>query len=69
MIELSLNIRCDTPGTTLNVTSNHLQIRPMPDNYSPSNTGEELAKRGEDFGLPVSKSRICPIIDQKLADI
>jgi len=56
MIELHINFRCDRPGTTLNITSNHLEIQPMPDNWGAGNTGEELAKRVPEFGLPVSKS-------------
>ncbi|KAG8836448.1 45 kDa subunit of RNA polymerase II [Serendipita sp. 400] len=55
MIILTLSVRCDTPGTTMNVTSNHLEVRPQPDMYSSG--GEELSKRTEDFGLPVSRSR------------
>lgn len=58
MIQLLLNVRCETPGTTLHVTSNHLEIYAMRDNFGPSNTGEEVLKRGEDFGLPVSKSMV-----------
>ncbi|KIM30666.1 hypothetical protein M408DRAFT_15564 [Serendipita vermifera MAFF 305830] len=57
MIELRIDFRCDRPGTTMNITSNHLEIRPMPDNWGPGNTGEELAKRTPEFGIPVSKSK------------
>jgi hypothetical protein len=56
MIELHINFRCDRPGTTMNITSNHLEIQQMQDNWEDGNTGEELAKRVPEFGLPVSKS-------------
>jgi hypothetical protein len=56
MIELHINFRCDRPGTTMNITSNHLEIQQMPDNLGSGNTGEELAKRVPEFGLPVSRS-------------
>ena len=51
MVILTLHVRCDTPGMTMNVTSDHLQIQSGGDAWG----GEELTKRGEDFGLPVSK--------------
>ncbi|CAG7850523.1 DNA-directed RNA polymerase II subunit RPB3 Short=RNA polymerase II subunit 3; Short=RNA polymerase II subunit B3; AltName: Full=B44.5; AltName: Full=DNA-directed RNA polymerase II 45 kDa polypeptide [Serendipita indica DSM 11827] len=53
MVVLTLHVRCDMPGTTMNITSDHLQIQSGGDAWG----GEELTKRGEDFGLPVSKSR------------
>lgn len=56
MVELTLDVRCDLPGTTMNVTSNHLQLRPIHDQYGTTANSEELNKRSLDFGMPVSKS-------------
>lgn len=60
MILLHLNVRCDTPGTTLEVTSNHLQMEALQEPWNPhgGSSGEELTKRGEGFGLPVSRSML-----------
>jgi hypothetical protein len=37
----------------MEVTSNHLEVIPYQDEVS---SGDELTKRGEDFGQPVGKS-------------
>jgi DNA-directed RNA polymerase II subunit RPB3 len=57
MIELSLHVRGPETATTQNVTSNHLEIGQIQDQWGTVATGEELAKRVEDFGKPVSQSK------------
>lgn len=57
MIQLRLDVRCDAPGVTFEVTSNHLEVHRMQD-FEGGGTGEELSKRPEYFGWPVSKSEI-----------
>jgi hypothetical protein len=57
MIELSLHVRGPETATTQNVTSNHLQIGQIQDQWGTVATGEELTKRTEDFGKPVSQSK------------
>jgi DNA-directed RNA polymerase II subunit RPB3 len=57
MIELSLHVRGPETATTQNVTSNHLQIGQIQDHLGTVATGEELTKRVEDFGKPVSQSK------------
>jgi DNA-directed RNA polymerase II subunit RPB3 len=54
-ILLVLHVACND-DTTLNVTSNHLEVNPFPeDENTVTESGEELAKRGEYFGHPVGK--------------
>ena len=54
-ILLVLHVACND-DTTLNVTSNHLEYNPFPeDENTVSEPGEELTKRGEYFGHPVGK--------------
>ena len=54
-ILLVLHVACND-DTTLNVTSNHLEVNPFPeDENTVSEPGEELTKRGEYFGHPVGK--------------
>jgi len=55
MIQLRLDVRCDTPGVTFEVTSNHLEVHRM-QVFEGGGTGDELSKRPEYFGWPVSKS-------------
>jgi hypothetical protein len=57
MIQLRLDVRCDTAGVTFEVTSNHLEVHRMQD-FEGGGTGEELSKRPEYFGWPVTKSAI-----------
>jgi hypothetical protein len=57
MIQLRLDVRCEVPGVTFEVTSNHLEVHRMQD-FEGGGTGEELLKRPEYFGWPVSKSAI-----------
>ena len=57
MIQLRLDVRCDTPGVTFEVTSSHLEVHRMQD-FEGGGTGEELLKRPEYFGWPVSKSAV-----------
>ena len=58
MIQLRLDVRCDTPGVTFEVTSNHLEVHRM-QVFEGGGTGDELSKRPEYFGWPVSKSVFC----------
>ena len=52
---LVLHVACND-DTTLNVTSNHLEVNPFPeDENTVTESGEELTKRGEYFGHPVGK--------------
>jgi DNA-directed RNA polymerase II subunit RPB3 len=58
-IELYLNVACNE-NQTMDVTSNHLEVGSHSDdqrdhNPNEPNDGEELSKRGEDFGHPVGK--------------
>ena len=54
-ILLVLHVSCNDDNT-LNVTSNHLEVNPFPeDENTASESGEELTKRGEYFGHPVGK--------------
>ncbi|KAF9268887.1 insert subdomain of RNA polymerase alpha subunit [Marasmius fiardii PR-910] len=55
-IVLLLNVSC-ADAVTMDVTSNHLAIEP-PMNIDFDDTGEELAKRSKDFGMPVGKNRM-----------
>jgi DNA-directed RNA polymerase II subunit RPB3 len=53
---LNLHVSCNDDNT-MNVTSNHLDIMPFPeDQEQQTDPGEELSKRGEYFGHPVGKS-------------
>lgn len=53
-IELRLDVSCND-NRTMDVTSNHLEV--IPPTYTDGETpGDELTKRGEDFGQPVGKS-------------
>ena len=54
-ILLVLHVACND-DTTLDITSNHLEVNPFPeDENTASESGEELTKRGEYFGHPVGK--------------
>lgn len=54
-ILLVLHVACND-DTTLDVTSDHLEVNPFPeDENAASESGEELTKRGEYFGHPVGK--------------
>ncbi|GJE92292.1 RBP11-like subunits of RNA polymerase [Phanerochaete sordida] len=61
-IILQLNIRCETHGEHLDVTSNHLEFIPLRNNFD--DQGEEISKRPENFGLPVGKndSNVPPVL-------
>ncbi|KAF9012332.1 DNA-directed RNA polymerase [Cyathus striatus] len=55
-ILLMLNISCQDDNT-MDVTSNHLEVIPFPENATDEpDLGEELSKRGEFFGHPVGKN-------------
>ncbi|EKM80969.1 hypothetical protein AGABI1DRAFT_112673 [Agaricus bisporus var. burnettii JB137-S8] len=55
-IMLNLHVSCNDDNT-MNVTSNHLDIMPFPeDQEQQTDPGEELSKRGEYFGHPVGKN-------------
>jgi hypothetical protein len=67
---LNLHVSCNDDNT-MNITSNHLDIMPFPeDQEQQTDPGEELSKRGEYFGHPVGKSeptfhpRLLPINSQ-----
>ncbi|KAG1732220.1 DNA-directed RNA polymerase II, subunit 3 [Suillus paluster] len=66
-IELRLDVLCND-NRTMDVTSNHLEVIPI--NYSEGgdNPGEELTKRGEDFGQPVGKNKadVPPVLICKI---
>jgi hypothetical protein len=56
----------------MDVTSNHLDWRDMEDYHSQeerTERGEELSKRGEGFGLPMSKSETISLITMSFADL
>ena len=54
-ILLVMHVACND-DTTMNVTSNHLEVNPFPDDPTTAHEpGEELTKRGEYFGHPVGK--------------
>lgn len=54
-ILLVLHVVCND-DTTLDITSNHLEVNPFPeDDNHPPESGEELTKRGEYFGHPVGQ--------------
>jgi DNA-directed RNA polymerase II subunit RPB3 len=57
MIQLRLDVRCDTPGVTFEVTSSHLEVHRMQD-FEGGGSEEELSKRPEYLGWPVSKSAV-----------
>lgn len=52
---LELKVACHD-DQTMEVTSNHLEVVPFPDEENSHDPGEELSKRGEWFGHPVGKS-------------
>ncbi|KAJ3575124.1 hypothetical protein NP233_g1301 [Leucocoprinus birnbaumii] len=55
-IMLHLHVSCNDDNT-MNVTSNHLEVVPMPEDQDiQADPGEELSKRGEFFGHPVGKN-------------
>lgn len=69
MIQLRLDVRCDTAGVTFEVTSNHLEVHRMQD-FEGGGTGEELEKRPEYFGWPVTKSAVfLSLIVARLMDL
>lgn len=58
---LTLNISCTEADTTVNITSNHLEVLASELEYNEpglelEGEGDELAKRVEFFGWPVGKS-------------
>ncbi|EIN11814.1 hypothetical protein PUNSTDRAFT_61925 [Punctularia strigosozonata HHB-11173 SS5] len=53
-IVLQLHVSCTEDDTTLNVTSDHLDVVPASDDDQ-GDPGEELTKRVENFGSPVGK--------------
>ncbi|KAH7909326.1 DNA-directed RNA polymerase II, subunit 3 [Hygrophoropsis aurantiaca] len=54
-IELRLDVSCHD-NKTMEVTSNHLEVIPPTMGEHDGLPGEELTKRGEDFGYPVGKN-------------
>jgi DNA-directed RNA polymerase II subunit RPB3 len=60
-IELRLDVSCND-NRTMEVTSNHLEVIP-PFSQDQGSPGDELTKRGEDFGQPVGKSMTLLLID------
>jgi len=67
-ILLVLHVACND-DTTLNVTSNHLEVNPFPeDENTVAESGEELTKRGEYFGHPVGKHEqdVAPVLICKI---
>ncbi|KXN90590.1 DNA-directed RNA polymerase II subunit RPB3 [Leucoagaricus sp. SymC.cos] len=55
-IMLLLHVSCND-NNTMNVTSNHLEVVPFPEDQDvQADPGEELSKRGEYFGHPVGKN-------------
>ncbi|KAI8969571.1 DNA-directed RNA polymerase [Trametes punicea] len=71
-IELVLNAACHEAGTTMNITSNMLEVvpttRPGFGGYDEADGGEELAKRVDNFGHPVGKDdpSVPPILICKI---
>ncbi|KAK7472583.1 RNA polymerase II subunit 3 [Stygiomarasmius scandens] len=63
-IILMLNVTCHE-AITMDITSNHLEVMPMTDF---DEGGEELTKRGQDFGHPVGKNQpnVPPILICKI---
>jgi hypothetical protein len=55
-VTLSLNVQC-TSNNTMLITSNHLDVMPpnVYGSYEDGESGEELTKRPENFGIPVGK--------------
>jgi DNA-directed RNA polymerase II subunit RPB3 len=50
-----MHVACNDDNT-MDVTSNHLEVNPFPeDTNTSSDSGEEITKRGEYFGHPVGK--------------
>lgn len=61
-ILLFLHVVCND-DTTMDVTSDHLDVVPFPeDENAPTDSGEELSKRGEYFGHPVGKRRSSALL-------
>ncbi|KAM5532567.1 hypothetical protein V8D89_013773 [Ganoderma adspersum] len=59
-IELRLDVACHEANKTMFVTSNMLEVVPTTrpgtfNSFDPEETGEELTKRGENFGHPIGK--------------
>ncbi|KAF7792393.1 hypothetical protein EIP86_003430 [Pleurotus ostreatoroseus] len=66
---LTLNISCTEADTTVNITSNHLEILTSGLDYAePESDGDELAKRVEFFGWPVGKNNpdVPPVLIGKI---
>ncbi|KAG2750240.1 insert subdomain of RNA polymerase alpha subunit [Suillus brevipes Sb2] len=65
-IELRLDVSCND-NRTMDVTSNHLEVIP-PTYIDGENPGDELTKRGDDFGQPVGKNKadIPPVLICKI---
>jgi DNA-directed RNA polymerase II subunit RPB3 len=67
-ILLVLHVACND-DTTLDITSNHLEVNPFPeDDNTALESGEELTKRGEYFGHPVGKHEqdVAPVLICKI---
>ncbi|KAH7927153.1 insert subdomain of RNA polymerase alpha subunit [Leucogyrophana mollusca] len=54
-VELRLDVSCHD-NRTMEVTSNHLEVIPPMNGENDGLPGEEITKRGEDFGHPVGKN-------------
>ncbi|KAJ3528338.1 hypothetical protein NM688_g8012 [Phlebia brevispora] len=66
---LTLNVSCSEAETTVNITSDHLEVVTDPREYEESDTdGEELTKRVEYFGWPVGKNNpdVAPVLIGKI---
>ncbi|KAJ3775030.1 insert subdomain of RNA polymerase alpha subunit [Lentinula raphanica] len=65
-IVLTLNVTC-TDAVTMDVTSNHLEIQPHP-NEGTEEAGEEQVRRSDTFGMPVGKKEadVDPILICKI---
>lgn len=70
-VTLSLHVSCNESGTTMMVTSNHLEVVPQTDSGvgdAFTSDGEELSKRPDNFGQPVGKDEpgVEPILICKM---
>ncbi|KAJ7579249.1 DNA-directed RNA polymerase II, subunit 3 [Mycena floridula] len=61
-IQLNLHVICQS--ASMEITSDHLDVIPLDANSMDGGDGEELARRGEDFGHPVGKNQpgIAPVL-------
>ena len=67
-IELRLNVACDE-SRTMDITSNHLDIVPAGWSENEGEAGEELSKRGENFGHPVGKGMFIAFVNAVSTDL